>query len=1001
VRRFALSICFLFVFLGSITWALEAIYANDYCLSIYPNYPPYIGDLITIRVKTFVPAEKVTLYSDREKEIPMKFREGFWWGKFKIPDDYKVGSHFFTVWIRYPRFRPTKIEPAWIKSVLWYKMIKKPPLLTSEAVSLPPELTLEAEKEEEIPLVTGEAVTIQVPSIEVSPFMVKGTKTLYFTSKSIEGSKEGFLPEQTRQESLRLNISGKTDNTEVDATFISTSSMGTTQVSQREDKVSVLVKKGSTEAYLGDFTSDLKETEFTKLEKVLSGVWVRGSYDKWGFYTLYSSPKGQSQFFRGYGDGTQGPYALGTSPIVINSEQVYVDGVLLKRGDDYTVDYQAGTITFTKRTIDPLSVINVYYDYSGILYQHATYGLRLTTKPNERLKLGVTYLNDSDQPAETTAEVKPQSHYVVGADGSFVSESLSVNAEGAYSYKNLNLLVLGSEEVGKAVKLDLATQLGPLGLTAYGKKVGAQFYPLAEEAPKQAVTAYGGTLGFRPLSYFGSSGNYSYEKYTQSGVTYENLYQSAKASLTPEKFPSLEYSFSQNEESNDPVTGTPIQRIITRNAAETAYRFGILSSTLRGSTERWLNRYPSEEATDYKKVNLGLSTVGLEKITFTSNVGLEERREPDGSLPYRKTYDLNLSATPNRAYMTSVSLQYQDDSKEGVKNVTDLSYKVEPHEAFKTEGKYTITTLKEDFPASLTSEEAVSKQVGSFSFDLRPTSYLRLRYQYKPNFTKILSTGDLSFNNEQQQAELNFIPRSDVFVGLLYKLGRAFDIKKDYQVSGVPNYTIKQDTSDTDSTLYTLKFAPFQIWSTEFNYLLEYGRTTSLVTTEPLSYTPGRSFSRKFDALVRTSLSERFSIDSRYTYQRNTQGTGEAETNLIDGVSHTASFKGIWNASEALSLNFSASYSKTINNLLPDPITYTISPGLGFTYRRGDLLRVDFNFTYAKSYAGSENQKWNYSLQAKYSLSEYVNVTLRGEREISSQPDYKLTDFAGGVEINL
>jgi hypothetical protein len=325
--------------------------------------------------------------------------------------------------------------------------------------------------------------------------------------------------------------------------------------------------------------------------------------------------------------------------------------------------------------------------------------------------------------------------------------------------------------------------------------------------------------------------------------------------------------------------------------------------------------------------------------------------------------------------------------------VTDVSYRAEPSEYFKTDGKYTITTVGEDYATT----ETVAKQAGSFSFDLRPQRYLRLRYLYKPNFTRLVRNGAITYNNEQQQAEVNLLPLPDVVLGLLGKTGRSFNVYKlDY-----PNYLIKDNTADTDSTLYTLKLAPLRIFSTEFNYLLENGATTQRVTSEPLSYLPGRSFGKKFDAVVRSSLSERFSIDSRYTYQRSTQGSGEAGDNLIDLDSHTAALKGVWNASDFWSFSLSGAYTRTTNNLAAEPQSYTLSPGAGFIYRWGDKFRVDFDYLYARSYAGLATEKTNYSLRGKYSLSDFVNVTLRVERELSSAPDYKLTDISGNVEINL
>ncbi|OGB89624.1 hypothetical protein A2625_05770 [candidate division WOR-1 bacterium RIFCSPHIGHO2_01_FULL_53_15] len=586
----------------------------------------------------------------------------------------------------------------------------------------------------------------------------------------------------------------------------------------------------------------------------------------------------------------------------------------------------------------------------------------------------------------------PAGHYIAGADGAFVSEALTANGEVAYSNNNLNLLQSGSEETGKAAKLDISSQLGPFGIKAFGKRVGAKFLSIADAAPKQDVTEYGGGLSFRPGPLFGAQGNHNYEKYTLTGVVYENRSSTAKAGLTPERFPSLEYDYSKNDESNDPVTGDTITRTITRQSAETQYRLGFLSSALKATKEEWLSRSPSAEVTNYDRVNFGLATAGLEKITFTGNVELENRAEPSGDRPYRKTYNLNLSATPNKSYFVSTSIEYLDDSAQGIKNSTDISYRAEPAGFIRTEGKYVIQSLKEDFVTS----ETVSKQTGSFAIDLRPHNALRLKYLIKPNFTKLVRTNSLTFNNEQQQGEINLIPFSEVLLGLIYKVGHGFNIYR----QDAPDYSIKDNTTDTDSTLYTVKMAPFRIFSTEFNYLLENGLTTQRITSEPLSYLNGSSAGKQINAIARTSLSERFSVDTRYTYQRSIQGTGETTANLLNTTSHTASLKGIWNVSDAWSFSLSGGYTRTTDNLL-STVTYTVTPGWGFIFRQGDRVRVDFDHTYSKSYDGAATEVTNYSLRGKYSVSDYVNVTLRAQREIGALPDYRLTDITGNIEINL
>ncbi|MBU0501629.1 MAG: hypothetical protein KJ811_00085, partial [Candidatus Margulisbacteria bacterium] len=770
----------------------QAIYTDEYALSLYPEYPATIGEATTIRLRTFYPAEKVTLISDRFQKIKMTYRDGHWWGKFEIPDDYKDGWHFFTVWTRQMNFSANVVQPKWSESVVWYrayspaakyfmkygvagKMGKEKEQAEEQAQEQ------EEEKEEE-----KEEEQAQVSSAEATPLVIKGSQSITFKTRTLSGSKEGYSPGtlQTREETLRLNITGTASDVEIEANVFRTSAIGLTQLGERDEKISILMKHGSTEVYLGDFTANFGAGEFVTLQKVLSGARVKGDYSNWGFSSLYSSPKGEAKFTKMYGDGTQGPYSLGNSPVVIDSEQVLLDGIRLYRSEDYTIDYQAGTITFLKAVVDAKSVINVYYDYRQTVYAHSTYGLRSYLKPNDNLSIGATYINDSDQ-LSGAAEIRssmsaeafdPQSHYVVGTDVAYKTQNLSGNFEAAYSFNDLNLLSPGtSVRSGRAARLEFDTSQGPIGLAGRVKRVGLNFTPLDDPSPKQDVYEYYGELRYRPSSIFASRADYFYGKYQQNGVLFENLSKKAKAQIIPEDLPSLEYQFSEAAESNDPVSGSQIERKITKNSLELVRQAGIFSASLKGATERWLRRSPSEEVTDYRKVSAGLATIGLEKISFSSNVEIEKRVEPDASEPFRKTYNLKLAATPSTSYQLSSSVQIIDDSIEGHTNVTDLSYLAKPSKAFQTDGKYTVSSVVEDFSGT---GEAVSKQSGSFSLDLRPRPELRLRYQYKPNFTRILRTQTISYNNEQQQMDLNLIPVKYALFGLIVKKGSSYTIDK-------------------------------------------------------------------------------------------------------------------------------------------------------------------------------------------------------------------------------
>lgn len=102
--------------------------------------------------------------------------------------------------------------------------------------------------------------------------------------------------------------------------------------------------------------------EGNKTDVFASAALVRGQYAK-------STFTGQ--------EGNQGPYKLrGTNGelfilVISGSERVYVNGILLKRGEnnDYTIDYNAGEITFT--SLFPITSemrINVEYQFSDRNY---------------------------------------------------------------------------------------------------------------------------------------------------------------------------------------------------------------------------------------------------------------------------------------------------------------------------------------------------------------------------------------------------------------------------------------------------------------------------------------------------------------------------------------------------------------------------------------------------------------------------------------------------------
>jgi hypothetical protein len=185
---------------------------------------------------------------------------------------------------------------------------------------------------------------------------------------------------------------------------------GNTAQIQDFDQVFIQVRKGKHVFIAGDYEVREEDGYFMRYYKQLQGASYQGEFDIMDDLSLASSisfsiAKGQftRNSFNGR-EGNQGPYRLtganGETFIIIlaGSEKVYIDNVLLRRGEDYdyVMDYNAGEIVFTPNyLITKDSRIVVEFEYADRNYFRSFIETRHTLKYKD-LKTHFKFFNEQD-----------------------------------------------------------------------------------------------------------------------------------------------------------------------------------------------------------------------------------------------------------------------------------------------------------------------------------------------------------------------------------------------------------------------------------------------------------------------------------------------------------------------------------------------------------------------------------------------------------------------------
>ena len=263
-------------------------------------------------------------------------------------------------------------------------------------------------------LYTPQPDTLSLPSVEARQRSQWGSST----KLNISGSKSvslrvGNNEDVSLDQSLFVQMDGELGpNVFVEAQLSDSYTPVTPEGDSRElsslDQVFIRLYGEPYEIAFGDLDFEFTGTDFMNWNPQYEGLragWF-GGVEARGALAV-SKAQATTVHLDGE-EARQGPYYLvidqDNVQVVAGSETIYLDGVAMQRGTDYSIDYAAGSVTFTERHfISANNRIMAVFQYADEEYRKNMYLAEAVVPVGDRLRIGARLAvqqDDRDNPLQ-------------------------------------------------------------------------------------------------------------------------------------------------------------------------------------------------------------------------------------------------------------------------------------------------------------------------------------------------------------------------------------------------------------------------------------------------------------------------------------------------------------------------------------------------------------------------------------------------------------------------